>query len=803
LDLVAHQLKTRDFHFLLQDTLECKGAMEVDYGDKRHLKIKGMDGRAQLANLAALVPDSMKKSLAPFKLAGLIRWKGDLGAYDREEAWAWTCDVQGHLDHDEFSYVSPGISSRGIMAAEFSAKGEFPDIESGLKLKADQLSFQNDWMGFKSGRLDLSLKGKKDLLQIGGLSLSIPDAGGRIRGREVPVKDVNVEIKTGTIDVEKRTFFLPEIEIQTSLLKNLSVSLQRDEHETAVSVKGMDVHLAEAAQALKLIPPGWKLAGRDSLDAGLNLNKNGEWKAFSRIDLKGTTFENSDLTIAGEKISSNLAVDAVGNLNQSIASFRASLKTREGEFLFHRLYLDFNRNGFSLFIDGKYDQTRKSLSLAGLDFGLKDLLAVNARGTLLAVPDHTTAELSVTIPDTPLRPVFQQFLVETFRQDYPSLSDLDVEGNFRGVLELKGPARDPIVRGRVRWDGGSVRTLDNAFSVQGITLDLPLWYRASAGPDKAVSPSKRKTPRDRKTKDDSIKGGLTMGSIILPLFPAQALTLVLEAMPNQWSIPSPTLFKVPGGEVEWGPLVVKNPYSPSPSVRTSLSFKNLALDRVLSGIWRRPVKGIARAGLDPVELHGDTITTKGRIKAELFGGTLVIDDLGVDNLFSPSPVLRLDAQWNGLLLRELTRGTSFGEVQGILQGHVKGLEIARLEPQKFDLLLETAPRAGVPQRISVRAVDNIAQIGGGRNAFSGVAGIITSLFKDFPYDKIGVHSTLENDVFRVNGTIREGGTEYFVKRGGFSGVNVVNQNPKNTISFKDMVKRIKRVTSSRGEVVVK
>jgi hypothetical protein len=66
-----------------------------------------------------------------------------------------------------------------------------------------------------------------------------------------------------------------------------------------------------------------------------------------------------------------------------------------------------------------------------------------------------------------------------------------------------------------------------------------------------------------------------------------------------------------------------------------------------------------------------------------------------------------------------------------------------------------------------------------------------------------VHATLENDVFRVNGTIREGGTEYFVKTGGFPGINIVNQNPKNLISFKDMVKRIERVTSSGGEVVVK
>jgi hypothetical protein len=67
---------------------------------------------------------------------------------------------------------------------------------------------------------------------------------------------------------------------------------------------------------------------------------------------------------------------------------------------------------------------------------------------------------------------------------------------------------------------------------------------------------------------------------------------------------------------------------------------------------------------------------------------------------------------------------------------------------------------------------------------------------------MGVRSSLENDVFRINGTIKEGGTEYLVKRRGLSGVNVVNLNPDNRASFKDMVKRIRRIQSSRRGPVI-
>jgi hypothetical protein len=55
---------------------------------------------------------------------------------------------------------------------------------------------------------------------------------------------------------------------------------------------------------------------------------------------------------------------------------------------------------------------------------------------------------------------------------------------------------------------------------------------------------------------------------------------------------------------------------------------------------------------------------------------------------------------------------------------------------------------------------------------------------------------LRNDQFSVNGTIHDGGKEYLVRRGLLRGVDVVNQNPNNVISFRDMAERIKRLSRS-------
>ena len=66
-----------------------------------------------------------------------------------------------------------------------------------------------------------------------------------------------------------------------------------------------------------------------------------------------------------------------------------------------------------------------------------------------------------------------------------------------------------------------------------------------------------------------------------------------------------------------------------------------------------------------------------------------------------------------------------------------------------------------------------------------------------------MRAVLENDVFKINGTIKEGGKEFLIKRGGFSGVDVINQNPDNRRGFKDMVKILKRITTSKGGPVIK
>jgi hypothetical protein len=205
--------------------------------------------------------------------------------------------------------------------------------------------------------------------------------------------------------------------------------------------------------------------------------------------------------------------------------------------------------------------------------------------------------------------------------------------------------------------------------------------------------------------------------------------------------------------------------------------------------------------LDPVRYENHILTTQGEITARVFGGEIQVSNISASGIFTAAPVFSLNAACHDLMLSDMTTDTTFGKIEGVLGGHIRDFEIAYGQPQKFDLLLETVKRKNIPQTISIKAVDNIARIGGGQSPFMGLAGAFASVFERFPYKKIGIHAGLENDMFTINGTIHEDGTEYIVKRSGFSGVNIVNQNPDNRINFKDMMKRIQRIAHKGGAVV--
>jgi hypothetical protein len=368
----------------------------------------------------------------------------------------------------------------------------------------------------------------------------------------------------------------------------------------------------------------------------------------------------------------------------------------------------------------------------------------------------------------------------------PFLTKLQMGGGLSTDIIVESHGDEWLIKGQCLLKKGQI-SAGKAFSLKGIDLDLPLWLK---------SQSRRDSPTP-------IKGTLSIQSLEVPLLPVQPLSLELSAVPNVLTIGSGTALEVPGGEALMGPLVVDGKNLSRPHIDTSVTLRGVEIQPLLSGVWSRPIMGTINGKLDRIQILEGVITTRGEVRVNTFDGEILLSGLGAAGIFTSAPLLTCNTRLKDLNLEAMTTGTPFGKIEGVLEGHINDLEIAYGQPQRFDLLLETVKKPGVSQKISVKAVDNIARIGGGQSPFMGAAGVFVSFFREFPYRKIGIRASLENDVFRINGTIREGDREYLIKRGGFSGVNVVNQNPDNRISFKDMRKRMKRITATGGGPVIK
>ena len=786
-DLGKTELDVAGFYLTVSDLVGFKGKINAGLGTETFFRLELSDGHFLAEKALPLVPSELRAQVKPVTLSGPVLFHGIINGMKQEKAWDLDCDLQARVKGSRFSYTAEEMKMSSYITGDIRARGEFPDIKIAVKMNSDKSVFSGKGVVLKPSTVGLSFSGKYPVFEIEELKANVSQASVKTGEKDILIDDIGINIRKGTLDAKKRSIHMPEVRMESSLLKNLLLALKFEGERLSVVIKGKQTNIMESARALNLVPQGWQISGIDSIQIRANQRRKDTWSFISEIGFQEVGFENGDSSCAGEKISLNAKIAGEIDVKRTFITANASLKVNRGEALYDRFYLDLNSNPFFCSCDGAYDLSKKFLQLSGLRLGIKDILALNMHGNILHGSGDQRIDLLVDMPETSLKPVFDHFVLEPFQTEKPVLTALKIGGDISADLKLTGIGKDLMAMGHFLWHDGGLSFTDNDLSFQGIDLDLPVWYQ---------------TQKVGKVTE-AAKGNLSVRSMNIPMLPEQPLTLKLNAGPNSLSIKAPTVIRIPGGRVRIGPLAGKDIFGTQPSINTSLTMNAVEIQPLLSGIWPQPVTGTIDGRLDPIHFEGGTLTTRGNIRAGVFDGEVILYDLGASGMFGSTPVFRMSTRMNALRLAGMTGGTSFGKIEGVLDGYVRDLEVAYGQPQKFDLLLETVKTKGVSQKISVKAVDNIARIGGGQSPFVGLAGGFATLFKEFPYKKIGVSASLENDVFRVNGTIREGGKEYIIKRGSFSGVDIVNQNPDNRASFKDMVKRIKRVTATSGGPVIK
>ncbi len=654
------------------------------------------------------------------------------------------------------------------------------------RVLAKEATFTSPSGNAKGIELEASLLYTHGLFEIEDVSVRIPKANLDLGGKKIHINDIQMHLQEGEIDMEKSGLILKGIRMDSAILKNLFLFVRLDKEQFMVELRGKQTDFIKSAVRLNAMPPGWRAKAIDTIEVRVIKKPKGNLFVLSSCELKELSFQDRDASIMGEDIHMHARIDSEIDTHNDAVTAKTEIQVDKGEVLYDRFYLNLGENGFIAKGNMRYNGAKALFQVPEVVFSLKDVLALKMDGSLLHKDGNKQFHCSMNLPNTDLRPIFKHLVFEPFKMEIPSLKTLNLAGNTSGELELTGNGEEFMAIGSWQCRSGKLSEKDTGLSLEGINIDFPIRYHT----EKMMS------------NGDSLKGRIRINSMVLPLFLNQSLDVILKADNGKLSVEAPTVFKIPGGDIKVGAITATHIFRSDASIETSLTLENLDINPLLSRIWSRPVKGAINGKLEPLLLERATLKSAGDIEAGLFDGKVILSNLRATGIFTATPVIKFDATIKDLNLEELTTGTPFGKIKGVLNGYIKDIELADGQPQRFNLLLETTEKKGVSQKVSLKAIDNIARIGGTQSPFMGMAGRFASIFEEFRYKKIGIRASLENDIFRINGTIKEGEIEYIMKRGGFSGVNIVNHNPDNQISFKDMIKRIKRIYETQGKKAV-
>ena len=187
----------------------------------------------------------------------------------------------------------------------------------------------------------------------------------------------------------------------------------------------------------------------------------------------------------------------------------------------------------------------------------------------------------------------------------------------------------------------------------------------------------------------------------------------------------------------------------------------------------------------------------GSLDLEVFDGAVRIRRLSIADPFGVIPVLRADVDFQDLSLDALTSTFSFGNIQGKLQGRVHGLMLKDWEPTTFDARFATPDDDDSRRRISQRAVENLASLGGAGAVLSST---FLRIFEEFSYRRLGISCRLSNGICEMDGVAPAERGYYIVEGGGLPPrIDVLGFNRR--VDWKVLLSRIELIATTDGPVI--
>lgn len=689
------------------------------------------------------------------------------------------------------SINEPGRSelfATGKCKGTLQLTGIFPDMLGKGVVELEIETFTAGKISMKGMKFTVPVQFGKDRIDITGSNIGIEEFLLMKEGEKAILKKCLIGIsawyqaKTGNLTSDTIRITMPGV----GLLNGAARLTLKGAMPINASLETKDLNFSNLFSMAKSLmtqdeAKKWSIQGQGSLKGRMTGTLSGRSPSLSgslTMDIKKGGFASPDGSKAAQGINGLVIMNFSLPRGEKDASLKVSSRISSGEYLWGRYYKDLSKDPASFSTNADILTSSK----AGSRFkGVCDLFNTGQ----YAYDGYFGKDgwrFHVSAREMAIKRIVSDFLSHYLAEVAPSLKGIDTGGRLNADIAVTSVDKRLAASGTVKLAGASLKLPAISLDLKGLDMDVP--FDLAAGGDTGTEPKSDGSKLGWITILGFRKGEYTLPELKIPIIASGS------------DITATGVISVPfyGGAVRIRDLVASDVLGASPRLSFAGSVSGIDLPRLLNDLTGLTFPGSVKARFPMVAYQDGELKAEGGMSVDIFGGRIEALDMYVKDLFASSRKIGGDIVFNDIDLGKITETIKIGKITGIVGGSVKDLQIEYGQPSRFVFDLDTVKKGGVPRRVSVDAIENISILGTGSGGIGAILkNGLNKFFKDYPYSRIGIRCTLENDNFNIRGKIIEGGTEYLIRRAFLRGIDVVNRDPYNVVSFKDMQERIGRV----------
>jgi len=765
------------------------GSAVVDFSGVPRLEATIRGGIEDLESLVNLVRESLPPALKVGRVLGKVGFEGTYSLGPGAGGNNGTLALSLELKRVGFEYLASGVPLSGEITGSVRIFGAPPQLQASedISVIAHLGRISRGQIDIRNSTLRFRVKGTTASGEISGFESASGGLSLAMSNKDTISFDV-VKLRGGArVDFAGRSAVVQGLEVLVpgfpALKLDGRVNLKPPEAIEARVGWGSLKLPALRKLASPFIPTGfsdWNLDGSADIQVqAARGDPKSPWSFSSEITLSDFQFNDPTFTVASEKIRLLARMGGSYDPSRGVSVSGGSLDLQQGESLWKNVYIPWGTHPLKTDFSGSYNRQAGSIEGLSIEFASPDLGRVSLTGSFqLASPRSFRIRSGARLNLASLYSLSSGSAVS------PGASPLLIDGDLAGDIELSSDSKKMSARGRLTVDRGSLKDPAGGLAASGISVSLPVNLTTSSVSNRAG------------VQGDVEKGTIQVQEIRSPLGTFRPPALNLSCGSNAYRV-GPFSLDLLSSRLDVGELVLAIPPGISSfSAKTAIKLADVDLSRLPAGSDSLRLTGRARADFPEIVVTPEKITTAGEAEVDAFEGKIFVRNVAGSHPFSRGRTFSCDVELADLNLKELTGLTAFGEVTGIIRGEVRDLTISYGQPERFRLILESVKKKGVSQTFSLKAVDSLTVISAGEKPLRSGTPFWMRLIRGLRYDRIGIASTLDNDTFTIDGTIKEKGVEYLVKKPPLFGINVINRSPGKKIGFKDMMARLKSVGAS-------